>query len=128
MADAVKTVSTSKAGAGVVTSSDRLSDLDKTELLNLRIRSTPGGPLLSIPVDVPPNFTLTIPGIGFVVLNEQICDGGSLASTGQPRCSGATHSGLTARAVHLVLLPNFGQFSPGVEVIVAEAHSDVTSN
>jgi len=127
MATAVKSVAISTAN-GSASSTDRLSELDKTELVNLKIRSTPGGPLIAVPVDVPPNFTLTLPGIGFLILNEQVCDGGSLASTGQPRCTGTTHSGLTVRAVHLVLLQTFGQFSPGVEVVVAEAHADASSS
>jgi uncharacterized repeat protein (TIGR01451 family)/fimbrial isopeptide formation D2 family protein len=126
MADAVKSVSTSTAN-GSASSDDRVSATDRTELVNLRIRTSPGGTLLTVPIDPPPNFTISLPGIGFLVLNEQVCDGGSLAATGHPRCTGSSHSGLTVRSLHLVLLQNFGQFSPGVEVIVAEAHSDATS-
>jgi uncharacterized repeat protein (TIGR01451 family) len=126
MADAVKSVSTSTAN-GAASSDDRISATDRTELVNLRIRTTPGGPLIAVPIDPSPNFTISLPGIGFLVLNEQVCDGGSLAASGHPRCTGGSHSGLTVRSVHLVLLQNFGSLSPGVEVIVAEAHSDATS-
>ncbi len=127
MADAVKSVSTSTAN-GAASSDDRVSATDRTQLVNLRIRTSPGGTLISVPVDPAPNTTISLPGIGFVVLNEQVCDGGSLAATGHPRCTGGSHSGLTVRSLHVVLLQQFGTFSPGVEVIVAEAHSDATSS
>jgi uncharacterized repeat protein (TIGR01451 family) len=128
MADALKAVSTSVANSSGATSSDQVSSSDKTEFVNLVIRTAPDTPLIGVPINPAPNTVITIPGIGFIVLNEQICDNGSLAATTQPRCQGAHHSGLTVRSLHVVLLRNFGAFSPGVEVIVAEAHSDASSN
>jgi hypothetical protein len=73
----------------------------------------------AITVPVPRNDTIMLPGLGFVVLNEQFCDSpGTLAS-----CSGTNHSGLTVRAIDVVI--NQGPLA-GTEVIVADAHSDAT--
>jgi hypothetical protein len=84
--------------------------------------------VLGIPVDVnvPPNTTINLPGIGYVVLNEQTCDGGGLAVNGS--CSGYPHSGITVRAVHVVVtvLGNALGLQPAVQVVVAEAHADST--
>jgi len=44
-----------------------------------------------------------------------------------PTCSGTTHSGLTVRAIRVVLLDPPPGGLPGLEVIVAEAHSDATA-
>jgi hypothetical protein len=84
--------------------------------------------VLGLPVDVnvPPNTTINLPGIGFVVLNEQTCDGGGLAVNGT--CSGYPHSGITVRAVHVVVtvLGNVLGLQPAIQVVVAEAHADST--
>jgi hypothetical protein len=117
-------VSVSSANSSGAVSSDQVSTTDKTEFLNLRIRLAPDAPFISIPVNPGPNTVINLLGIGYLVLNEQICDDGDPVAATNPRCSGADHSGLTVRSLHLVLLQNFGAFSPGVEVIVAEAHSD----
>jgi hypothetical protein len=84
-----------------------------------------GVSVLGLPVSVapPPNTVLELPGIGFVILNEQFCDNGG----GLPSCSDGTgHAGLTVRAIHVVVtVPgNPTGLAPGAEVIVAEAHSD----
>ncbi len=129
MAEAVRSISVSAANAGSALSRDQSGANDRTQLVNLVIRSAPNAIMAQIPLTVAPNTTITIPGIGFLVLNEQFCDGGAtLNATAQPRCTGTTHSGLTVRALHLVLLQNFGPFNPGVEVIVAEAYSGATDN
>jgi hypothetical protein len=84
--------------------------------------------VLGLPVDVnvPPNTTINLPGIGYVVLNEQTCDGGGLAVNGS--CAGYPHSGITVRAVHVVVtvLGNVLGLQPAVQVVVAEAHADST--
>jgi hypothetical protein len=81
---------------------------------------------LPVDVDVAPNTTIDLPGIGFVVLNEQTCDGGGLAVAGS--CSGYPHSGITVRALHVVVtvLGNALGLQPGIQVVVAEAHADTT--
>ena len=60
---------------------------------------------------------INLPGIGFVILNEQFSDG---PETG--------HSGLTVRAIHMVVTVPDNPFglTAGAEIIVAEAHSDAT--
>ena len=84
--------------------------------------------VLGLPVDVnvPPNTTINLPGIGYVVLNEQTCDGGGLAVNGT--CAGYPHSGITVRAVHVVItvLGNLLGLQPPIQVVVAEAHADST--
>jgi hypothetical protein len=80
---------------------------------------------LSVAANITPNTTINLPGIGYVVLNEQTCDGGGLAVHS---CAGFPHSGITVRAVHVVItvLGNALGLQPGVEVVVAEAHADST--
>jgi hypothetical protein len=71
-----------------------------------------------------PNTVIEIPGIGFVILNEQFCDNAASLAAG---CSDGTgHAGLTVRAIHVVVtVPgNPTGLTPGAEIIVAEAHSD----
>jgi hypothetical protein len=68
-----------------------------------------------------------LPGIGFVIFNEQFCDNGAAL----PSCMGSTtpgHSGLTVRAIRVVITApdNPAGLPAGAEVIVAEAHSDAT--
>ena len=99
------------------------SDSSGTKLVGLTVAGQ------SPPADnPPPNTTVTLPGIGFVIFNEQFCDGNvDFALT--PACSdGAGHAGLTVRSIHVkVTVPsNPLGLRPGAEVIVAEAHSDAT--
>jgi uncharacterized repeat protein (TIGR01451 family) len=84
-----------------------------------------GVTVLGIPVaSAPPrNTVLELPGIGYVILNEQFCDNGAAL----PSCADGTgHAGLTVRAIHIVVtVPgNPLGLAAGAEVIVAEAHSD----
>jgi uncharacterized repeat protein (TIGR01451 family) len=111
-ADAITSDSASTAGGGAASSNDT-----GTTFVNLVVNGTPIG---GTP---PPNTTITLPNIGFVVLNEQTCDGGSAATH---TCTGTTHSGLTVRAIHVVVTKNALGLLPGVDVIVSEAHSDAT--
>lgn len=63
----------------------------------------------------PPNTVITLPGIGFVILNEQFAD-----------APAEGHSGLTVRAIRIVVSVPENPFGlvQGAEIIVAEAHSD----
>ena len=111
----VKAQSNSTADASAASSSD-----DPTELVGLVVMGTPvsGAP--------PPNTVIELPGIGFVILNEQICDNnGTLVNN----CSDGTapgHSGLTVRDIHVVATvpDNSLGLTPGTEIILSEAHSD----
>jgi hypothetical protein len=90
------------------------SDAQGTSLLGLSV----GG--MSVGDNPPPNTTVLVPGIGSVTLNEQICDGG-----GAPPCTGTTNSGITVRAIHVIVdNPNATGVSQGADVIVGEAHAD----
>jgi hypothetical protein len=76
-------------------------------------------------VETPRNTVIELPGIGFVILNEQFCDDGAPL----PSCAGGAepgHAGLTVRAIHVVVTvpANPAGVAAGGEVIVAEAHSD----
>lgn len=79
----------------------------------------------AVPVAAGPNQRVELPGIGFVILNEQFCDNGAALADG---CSDGTgHAGLTVRAIHLVVtVPDNPLGVNTGEVIVAEAHSDAT--
>jgi uncharacterized repeat protein (TIGR01451 family) len=82
----------------------------------------------TIAVPVAANTVISLGPLGYIVLNEQFCDGGSPSAPGPvPTCSGTTHSGLTVRAIRVVLLDPPAGGLPGLEVIVAEAHSDATA-
>jgi hypothetical protein len=109
----VKSQSNSTANGGAS------SDPKGTELVGLIVMGTP------VSANPPPNTTIDLPGIGFVILNEQFCDNnGTLAN----KCSDGTvpgHSGLTVRAIHVVVtVPDNPAGLQEGEVIVAEAHSD----
>ena len=100
------------------TASGRSSNATGTEFAALQI----GPQTISLPV--PPNTVIALPGIGFVVLNEQFCDNGGTLAT---NCANGTvpgHTGITVRAIHVVVLDPFPGGTPGIELIVAEAHSD----
>lgn len=99
----VKTQANSAASSGGASSNPT-----GTQLLNLVV----GGKALGN--NPPPNTTLNLPGIGFVVFNEQIPDAPSPG-----------HTGLTVRAIH-VHVNKLGGVIPGAEIIVSEAHSDAT--
>jgi hypothetical protein len=90
------------------------SDALGTSLLGISVGGT------SVSNNPPPNTTIVVPGIGSVILNEQICDGG-----GAPPCSGAASSGIRVRAIHVILdNPNALGLAQGANVIVGEAHAD----
>jgi uncharacterized repeat protein (TIGR01451 family) len=111
-ADVIHSEAHSTANSSGSTSSDSGTSLVNVKVLGIPVAATPA-----------PNTVIELPGIGFLVLNEQVCDGGGLATH---TCTGATHSGITIRSVDLVVtvLNNILKLLPGVEVVVAEAHAD----
>src|SRR5205823_11381875 len=106
-------VSQANSGAGGGRSS---SDPQGSSLLGL---SAGGVPVSDNP---PPNTTILIPGVGSVTLNEQTCDGG-----GAPPCTGPISSGITVRAIHVIVdNPNALGVPQGANIIVGEAHADLS--
>ncbi|MCX6397376.1 MAG: hypothetical protein NTV23_12880 [Propionibacteriales bacterium] len=104
----------SAASASGSTSKDTGTSLVGLSVLGIPIAGTPA-----------PNTTIALPGIGFIVLNEQFCDNGAAVSH---TCTASGHTGLTVRAVRVVVTVanNLLGLTPGVELIVAEAHADTT--
>ena len=77
---------------------------------------------IPVPVNLPPNTVIGIPGVGGLILNEQFCDDGSYTMT--HTCVGTGgHAGMTVRALHLIAVV---KGNAGIDVIVGEAHSDAT--
>jgi hypothetical protein len=111
-ADLVRSAANSTATAAGASSND-----GNTMLVGVTVRGT------SVPVEPGPNQRIELPGIGFVILNEQFCDSGASLAAG---CAdGSGHSGLTVRAIHVVITaPGNPLGLQTGEVIVAEAHSD----
>jgi hypothetical protein len=103
-ATVIKSQSNSYAGTG-----GSESDPAGSQLVNITVN---GSPISDNPA---PNTTVNIPGVGFVIFNEQIIEG--------PTANNNTHTGLTVRAIHVVVNALSGVV-PGSSVIVAEAHSD----
>jgi hypothetical protein len=118
-ATAVKSQANSTASGAGASSND-----SGTSFLGLCINGTPVGCVGGTPIGGTPPANTTIPlgALGFVVLNEQVCDG----SASLPGCAGTNHSGLTVRAIHVVVTVPNPPFKAGAEVIVSEAHSDAT--
>lgn len=90
-----------------------------TQLVGLVAMGTP------VSANPPPNTVIDLPGIGFLIVNEQFCDnGGTLAGN----CSDGLilgHAGLTVRALRLVVtVPGNALGLRTGQVIVAESHSD----
>jgi hypothetical protein len=108
----VRSQSNSTANGTAASSND-----SGTQLVGLEVAGQ------ALPINVPPNTTIELPGIGFVVINEQTCDNGSQATH---TCAGTKHSGMTVRAIHVVVTKGALGLLPGVDVVVAEAHSDAT--
>jgi len=113
-ADLVRSVSNSTATGSGASSND-----GNTQLVGVTVSGT------SVPVEAGPNQRIDIPGVGFVILNEQFCDKGASLASG---CAeGTGHAGLTVRAIHVfVTVPSNPLGLETGEVIVAEAHSDAT--
>jgi len=95
------------------------SDAGGTELVGVVVMGTPVG------ANPPANTAIDLPGIGFLILNEQFCDNqGTLPNN----CSDGlvlAHAGLTVRALRLVVtVPENPLGLKTGQVIVAESHSD----
>ena len=111
-AQLIRSVANSTAGAAGAS-----SNAGDSQLVGVTVNGT------TVPVDASPNQRVDIPGVGFVILNEQFCDNSaSLAA----RCSDGTGAaGLTVRAIHIfVTVPSNPLGLQTGEVIVAEAHAD----
>lgn len=85
-------------------------------LLGLSVSGT------AVAAEPAPNTVIEIPGLGFVILNEQFCDNGADLAAG---CSDGTgQAGLTVRAIRLVVTRDNALGVPlGTEVIITEAYS-----
>ncbi len=106
----VRSQSSSQAGGGTA-----FSVAGGSQLVGLVIGGTP------INITPAANTVIELPGLGFVILNEQLCDG----TAALPNCTGTTSSGLTVRSIRVVItVPPILVEGLGVEVIVAEAHAD----
>jgi hypothetical protein len=111
-AELVRAQSNSAANGSGASSNDTGTTLVAASVL--------GTPLSAAP---PPNTVIDLPGIGFVILNEQFCDNNASLASGC--AAGAGHAGLTVRAIHVVVtVPDNPLGVKTGEVIVAEAHSD----
>ncbi|WP_183407165.1 choice-of-anchor P family protein [Nocardioides marmorisolisilvae] len=118
-------------GAGCVVSATLVRAQAKSLAGGQGSLSTDGGTkfvdlkVLGIPISgtPAPNTVITLPGIGFIVLNEQFCDNDGLANHS---CAGTHASGITVRSIHIVVtvLNKLLKLNPGIEVIAAEAHAD----
>jgi hypothetical protein len=108
-ATAINSQANSLSGGGTSSSNPQ-----GTSLLGLAVGGT------AVSDNPPPNTTILVPGIGSVTLNEQTCDNG-----GAPPCSGASGSGITVRAIHVIIdNPNAPGIPQGANIIVGEAHAD----
>ena len=108
-ATVIRSQANSASGGGTSSSNPQ-----GTSLLGITVAGT------AVSNNPPPNTTILVPGIGSVTLNEQICDNGS-----SPPCSGASSSGITVRAIHVIIdNPNAPGVPLGANVIVGEAHAD----
>ncbi len=107
-AETVRSQANSTAGGSGAT-----SNATGTQLVNVKVGTET---LTNTPA---PNTVIPILGVGFVILNEQFCDGGAAL----PTCTGSTSTGLTVRAIHVIVTVGT---TAGAEIIVAEAHSDAS--
>ncbi len=97
------------------------SDANGTEFLGLVVQGTP------VSAAPNPNTVVELPGIGFVILNEQFCDNQGTLSRNCSDGIVSGHAGLTVRAIRLfVTAPNNPLGLKTGQVIVAESHSDAT--
>ena len=103
------------------------SNADGTRLLGVNVLGTDVCAMLGLESTCtpPPNTRIDLAGLGFVMLNEQFCDNNGTLAASCSNGSVAGHAGLTVRGIRLVVtVPNVLGLTPGVEIIVSEAHSD----
>jgi hypothetical protein len=111
-AELLRAESNSSANAAGASSND-----GDTKILGATVNGSP------VAVGSPPNLKVEIPGVGYVIFNEQFCDDDAAL----PDCAGSNHAGLTVRAIRLVVtVPDNALGLALGEVIVAEAHSDAS--
>lgn len=121
-AQVIRSQSNSQAAA-----SGSVSNADGTQLLGVTVLGTDVCATLGLESTCtpPPNTRIELAGLGFVVLNEQFCDNNGTLAANCANGSVAGHAGLTVRGIRLVVtVPNVLGLTPGVEIIVSEAHSD----
>jgi hypothetical protein len=85
-------------------------DATGSGLLNLAINGIP------VTIAPPPNTTIPLPGIGSVVLNEQI------------QHAGASSASFTVNMIHVTITATLPGIAPGTQVVVAHAQSDLELN
>jgi len=121
-AQVIRSQSNSQAAA-----SGTSSNADGTQLLGVNVLGTDVCATLGLESTCtpPPNTRIDLAGLGFVMLNEQFCDNNGTLAASCSNGSVAGHAGLTVRGIRLVVtVPNVLGLTPGVEIIVSEAHSD----
>ncbi|OLC41664.1 MAG: hypothetical protein AUH43_24190 [Acidobacteria bacterium 13_1_40CM_65_14] len=121
-AEVIRSQSNSEAAA-----SGTFSNADGTQLLGATVLGTDVCAMLGLESTCTPpaNTRIDLAGLGFVILNEQVCDNGGTLAKECADGSVAGHAGLTVRGIRLVVtVPNVLGLTPGAEIIVAEAHSD----
>jgi uncharacterized repeat protein (TIGR01451 family) len=101
-------VLTSEASS-TATATGASSSAAGTQFVNLKVAG------VSIAATVAPNTVIPLLGLGYVVLNEQI-----------PEAASPGHTGLTVRAIDVIVTTAGLGLDVGARVIVDEAHSDAT--
>jgi uncharacterized repeat protein (TIGR01451 family) len=117
----VKSQSNSTANSSGASSNPSGTELVGVTVMGTSVGSTPA-PNTVVPLDADGGGSA--PSVGYVILNEQFCDNG--ATLANNCADGTGHAGLTVRAIHVVLTTAELGAPAGAEVIVSEAHSDVT--
>lgn len=96
----------------------RSSDATGTQFVGVTVAGT------GVVESPAPNTRVDLPGgLGFVILNEQICGDGEPISGSTCGADADGRTAITVRAIHLVLLPD-DEGGALAEIIVAEAASD----
>ena len=104
------------------------SDATGTTLVNLKVDlDGDGTPDVTLNGDVAPNTALIVSGLGRVIINRQTCSADSGATHMAAACDGAHQSRFTVDAVFIKLGGDFGGFTAGTTIKVAEATSGLSS-
>ena len=104
------------------------SDGTGTTFVNLKIDvDGDGTPDVTLNGDVAPNTALIVSGLGRVIINRQTCSADSGATHTAAACDGAHQSRFTVDAVFIKLGGDFGGFTAGTTIKVAEATSGLSS-
>jgi hypothetical protein len=109
-ADAIESTATTQGAATGVASSGTVN------VVNLVVAGqTFNGPL-------PANQTITIPGVGYIRLNETTCVAGHVPTNS---CTDSSYSAINVIAVHVVVTITNALLPKGLDLRVAVAHSDL---